>query len=86
MKEDGLTALAKMFKTRENQSISSIGIGTVMSKSPLTVSFGNLSDLDTDDLVFAKGLEIGLKTGEELIIMPSSDEQTYFVLAKAVTL
>ena len=86
MKEDGLTTLAKMFKSRENETISSIGIGTVMSESPLTVAFGNISDLDQDDLVFAQGLENTLKSGEELIIMPSSDEQTYFVIAKAVTL
>lgn len=86
MREDGLTTLAKMFKARENQSTTSIGIGTVMNESPLTVAFGNISDLDKDDLVFAKGFENTLKSGEELIIMPSSDEQTYFVLAKAVTL
>lgn len=86
MKEDGLTALAKMFKSRENQATSSIGVGTVVNESPLKVAFGNFSDLDKDDLVFAKGLETNLKQHEELIIIPSSDEQTYFVLAKAVIL
>lgn len=86
MKEDGLTALAKMFKSRENQATSSIGVGMVVNESPLKVAFGNFSDLDKDDLVFAKGLETSLKQHEELIIIPSSDEQTYFVLAKAVIL
>lgn len=86
MKEDGLTALAKMFKSRENQSPMSIGIGTVANESPLKVAFGNFSDLDKEDLVFAKGIETNLKQHEELIIIPSSDEQTYFVLAKAVML
>lgn len=86
MKEDGLTALAKMFKSRENQATSSIGVGMVVNESPLKVAFGNFSDLDKDDLVFAKGLETSLKQHEELIIIPSIDEQTYFVLAKAVIL
>lgn len=86
MKEDSLTALAKMFRARNNQSHVSIGLGTVISESPLIVAFGNFSNLDKEDLIFSKGLEIGLKKEEELIIMPSSDEQTYFVLAKAVRL
>lgn len=87
MKEDGLTALAKMFKSRENQSLSSIGTGTVVSAPPeIIVSFGNISDLDKDDLVFSSGLEKSLKSGDEIIIIPSADDQTYFVLAKAVRL
>lgn len=87
MKEDGLTALAKMFKSRENHSLSSIGTGTVVSAPPeIIISFGNISDLDKDDLVFSSGLEKSLKQGDEIIIIPTIDDQTYFVLAKAVRL
>lgn len=87
MKEDGLTALAMMFKSRDNQSLSSIGIGTVVSAPPeIIVSFGNISDLDKDDLVFSSELEKSLKPGDEIIVIPTTDDQTYFVLAKAVRL
>lgn len=52
---DAMTELAKLLKERENPSVQSTGIGTVISISPLKISLNSFI-LDKSNLFVAKHL------------------------------
>ena len=88
--EDNLTELAKMFKNRDNQTPPSITTGIITSSPPnIKLKVGLIDDLDIEVLVIAAHLleGEGLQQGDEVIVIPTNDDQTYYVVAKkAMTL
>lgn len=96
---DGITELAKLFKERENPNLSEIQIGKVIGINPFTVTLGDKIILDVDDLVVAESAYykyelidgvikqvIKLSVNDDVILIPSSDEQTYYLIDKVVEL
>lgn len=56
--------------------------GTVISTSKLTISSGE-QQIDADNILISYGLVLNI--GDNVAVMPSSDNQTYFVLCKVVS-
>lgn len=82
-KKDGLTELALMFRDRENKNPSSITTGIIVASPPTPqIRLNELIVLDSEELVFNS--DAAYENGEEVILMPSSDNQLYYVLGKAV--
>ena len=86
MAEDGLTELAKLFKINKNVPSSSITTGFVIAPPPeAQIRLNEVVILDKENLVFATSLLTDLiKPGEEVILMPVADGQSYYALGKAV--
>lgn len=96
---DGFNELAKILKERENPNIMGIQVGTVVSVTPLKIVIGDKIILDTDNLVVTEGAyydyvlgaetvqrKIKLTKNDKVILIPSNNEQTYFLIDKVVTL
>lgn len=94
---DGITELAKLFKERENANFMGMQVGRVININPLKISLGDKIILDVDDLIIAETAYykyelingtlkqvIKLFIGAEVILVPSTDEQTYFLIDKVV--
>lgn len=82
-KKDGLTELALMFKDRDNKHPSSITTGVVVSSPPTPqIRLNELIILDAEELIFNSIATYEI--GDEVLLMPSSDNQLYYVLGKAV--
>lgn len=83
---DGISELAKLFKERENKPTMGIQIGKVLSPLPdIKIGFGDRIILDKDnliisDLIYNKTLE----NNDEVILIPASDNQTYYAIDKVV--
>ena len=91
-------ALAKMFKERNNHKPIGVVIGKVVSGLPnLSVAIGDEIILDTDQLIIANRLynmhkhaddenhtpvPITLSVGDQVILMPTPNEQIYAVIDK----
>lgn len=83
---DGITELAKMFKDRNNPNILGVQIGVVVSPLPnLIIRLGEQILLDNEELILAYSLGTLIKD-DEVILLPTTDNQTFFVLDKAVRL
>lgn len=89
---DNLTELAKMFKDNENQRLVSMTTGKVISPLPnILVELNETVTLDQSKLTVAEHIYIHyeypgptwLKSGDEVILMPTVDEQMYFLLDRA---
>lgn len=80
--------LAKMLKERENKTPTGPVVGMIVSPPPsIQVSIGDKIMLDGSDLFIAsKVLEGPLIKGDPVILIPSTDEQTYFLIDRAVRL
>lgn len=96
---DGIIELAKLFKERENPSVIGLQIGKVISVNPIKIALGDKIILDADDLVISESayykydLVNGvlnkvpkLKMKDKIILLPTNNEQTYFVIDKVVSL
>lgn len=80
---DPLTDFASLFKERENTVYSGPQIGNVVSISPLSVSLGDRISLKGNRLI--QGGSVGeLLVGDEVILIPSADNQRYFLIDKVV--
>ncbi|MEC0107276.1 hypothetical protein P4H27_10040 [Paenibacillus taichungensis] len=79
--------LANIFKERNNPAQLGTMLGKVNSPMPnLSLSLGDEIVLDTEDLVLANKmfyLPAPLIPGDYVIVSPSADGQTYFVMDKA---
>lgn len=79
--------LAQVFKERNNPSIPGTSLAKVITGMPgLSISLGDEIVLDGEDLVLANRmyhLPSPLAAGSYVIVAPSSDGQTYFVMDKA---
>ncbi|WP_427340655.1 DUF2577 family protein [Caloranaerobacter sp. DY30410] len=93
---DGISELAKMFKERENKPYMGPRVGQVISPLPeIKVKLGDKILLDKQRLIIASHIyehfgwtdETGtyyLAEGDKVILIPSTDEQIYFLVDKAV--
>lgn len=77
---DGIKEMAKLLKSRENQSRIGVGTGVVISVSPLAINFQALT-LRSEDIVSSVSLST-LELMDRLIIVPSEDSQTFYVVGK----
>lgn len=96
--QDWHIQLARMFKDRNNQSMTGIEIGVVVNGFPdLLISLGEDILLDMDSLIVGNHLYTmhthsddeyhtpvytALMTGDEVILMPTSNQQIYAVIDK----
>lgn len=83
---DGISELAKLFKERENKPIMGIQIGKVLSPFPnVKIGLGDRIILDKENLVISELIYNKiLESNDEVILIPTSDNQTYYVIDKAV--
>ncbi|MEL3956928.1 DUF2577 family protein [Caldifermentibacillus hisashii] len=82
-----VTEFAKMLKERENPGIPGITTGTVIKPLPdMKIRLNDVIVLSVQHLYLSDHILNDLKTGDKVIIMPTVDEQTYYVLGKAVRL
>lgn len=76
-----------MFKERDNKDYLGPVTGTVISTLPeLKVSVGDKVILDHEHLIVGQSVLTSIQSGDEVILVPTQDEQTYFLLDKAVRL
>lgn len=75
---------AQLFKERNNPKKTGIIEATVIDPLPnMRISLGEEIILDMDQLVVANRIyQLELKTGDEVIIVPTSSEQSFYVIDK----
>ena len=75
---------AKKLKGLENPNPTGITIGKVVQPLPqMKVSVGEEIVLDIDDLVISNRIyQLSLSAGDQVILLPTTSEQQYFVLDK----
>lgn len=81
--------LAKLFRDRDNESFEPIAIGKVVSVSPLKINDGDDIMLD-EELIITHTIQqliqsSELRSGDNVVLIASSDNNTYIVIDKAVT-
>lgn len=82
---DAFTEIAKLFKDRENKNWSGVQIGTIVSVSPLQVRLNEFILLNSKHLYLTEMFNSRIKNnGDKVMIIPSSNEQIYFVIDKVV--
>jgi hypothetical protein len=82
-----VTEFAKMLKERDNPGVPGITTGTVIKPLPdMKIQLNDVIVLKNEHLYVSEHVMNNLKTGDRVIIVPTLDEQTYFVLGKAVKL
>jgi len=86
---DPITELAKIIKDRDNPPIVSMTTGTVISPLPnIVVKLNDIVTLDQSKLIVAEHIYLHyeypgptwLQEGNEVILMPTIDEQMYIML------
>lgn len=91
---DGLSELAKMFKSRENKNYMGPIIGEIISPLPnIKIKLRNEIFLEKHNCVIANHIYIHYKNidntyllnGDKVILIPSGDEQLYFLVDKVVS-
>ncbi len=93
---NSIEKLAQMFKERDNQIYLGPQIGKVIAPLPnIKVALGDRIILGKDKLIISGHIyshypnQTGtayLNSNDEVILLPSNDEQKYFLLDKAVKL
>lgn len=83
---NGITELAKLFKQRENPNLLGVCLGTVVNLPPdLSIKLNEKITLTPKNLILSETLSLKeLTSGDKVIIIPSTNEQLFFVLDKAV--
>ena len=75
--------IARLLKERDNRPQMGVVIGKVIRGLPdLSVSIGDEIILDEELKIANRLYSITLLAGDELILMPSSDGQTFYVMDK----
>lgn len=86
---DQITELAKIIKARDNPTIVSMTTGIVISPLPnIVVKLNDIVTLDQTKLMVAEHIYLHyeypgptwLQEGNEVILMPTADEQMYILL------
>lgn len=90
---DGLTELAKMFKSRENKNVSWITTGTVVEPLPnIVIKLNDQIALRKENLIVSEHIYTHyryssiprgvywLEVNDEVLLIPTPDEQTYIIL------
>lgn len=75
--------IQQMKKQGKTVNSPSIQIGRVVSPKPLTVQIGDLQ-IDMDNILISDCIKDELIKDDGLAILPTSDRQTYIILAKVV--
>ena len=80
--QDWEIQLAKLFKERNQQKVNGMTKGVVVSPLPnFRVSVGSEIVLDSDLLIVSTTVHnLDPKSGTDVILMPTSNGQKYFVL------
>lgn len=86
---DPITELAIMIKSGNRskmQTAKSITTGKVISPPPhANIQLNDTINLDNEQLIFTETVvNKSLIKGDEVILIPTADEQQYFVIDKAV--
>ncbi|QPQ30977.1 DUF2577 family protein [Lysinibacillus sp. JNUCC-51] len=86
---DPITELAILIKggnESQKPTAKSMTTGKVISPPPETlIQLNDTIDLDNEQLIFTETVVTkGLINGDEVILIPTADEQQYFVIDKAV--
>jgi hypothetical protein len=82
---DGIVALAKMFKERDNKHYEGFLVGKVITSFPdIMVSINGEILLDKEDLLITEKVYISLENDDLVILIPSKDYQTYVVIDRLV--
>ena len=92
MANDWITEFAKMLKDRENKPSPSITTGKVIQPLPeVKIQLNEHIVLDTNNLIIFEHVYLHyaysdplhyLNVGDEVGLLPTQDEQTYFLLDK----
>ncbi|MBL3729278.1 DUF2577 family protein [Lysinibacillus sp. HST-98] len=86
---DPITEFAKMIRERDNPTIVSMTTGTVISPLPnIVIKLNDIVTLDQSKLIVAEHIYLHyqypgptwLQSGDEVILMPTVDEQMYIML------
>lgn len=92
---DGISELARLFKERDNKPYMGPIVGNVVSPLPdIKIQIDNNIILNISNLVISNHTYMHYKNiddtwlviGDKVILIPSTDEQTYFLIDKAVIL
>jgi len=85
---DPLSELAKLFSERNNHSPVGPLTGRVISPFPLIkISLGERIVLENDELVISETIfNKVLNVDDEVILIPTSSEQKYFLIDRVVNL
>lgn len=80
--------LAKELKKRDNQPTLGNVIGKVVSLDPLKImALDGLILLEKESLYLADGTEsFNYDVGTEVLLAPTSDNQNFFIISKAIKL
>lgn len=82
-----IVELAMLFKERDNKQWSGVQVGKVVSGFPgIKIRLGEVILLEKDMLIFASSVVNNLSVSDKVIVIPSSNEQIYYVIDKVVTL
>lgn len=94
-----MVELAKLFKERDNPNLLGIDVGKVVCVNPLKISLGDRIVLDSDFLIVSEDAyykyelinsslvrNCKLNMGDEVILIPTPNQQTYFVIDRVVRL
>lgn len=84
---DGFTELALMFKERDNKTWSGINIGTIISLNPLEIRLNESVILNFNHLILSNTFNtVRKEVDDQVILIPTSDEQKYYVVDKIAVL
>lgn len=76
--------IINIIKQQNNNSSSSVAIGTVITNSPLSISIGELF-LDREDLMINESIK-QFNQGDTLVMVLAPNKQKYIILCKVVSL
>lgn len=78
------SGILSIVKQQNNSSSSSVGIGKVVTISPLAISIGELF-LDREDLMVSENVK-EFNKGDTLAMVPTTNKQKYIILCKVVSM
>lgn len=81
---DSMIALAKLFKDRDNKHWMGPLTATVINLSPLTIRINESIMPGGQKVICGKSIRDILLINDEVIVIPSANHQTYYVMDKAV--
>ncbi|MCG7410569.1 DUF2577 domain-containing protein [Paenibacillus sp. ACRRX] len=76
--------LAKIFRDRDNKKSMDITAAVIIDPMPnMRIGLGEEIILDTEHLIIANRVHsLALRRGDQVILMPTSNEQVYYVIDK----
>lgn len=80
--------LAQEFKKRDNQTVLGNVIGKIVSINPIKImAVDGLILLGKESLYLADGTDMfSYEVGTEVLLVPTNDNQKFFILSKAIKL